>query len=79
MFGGSIIRVVYHDAATQAQNEHGHGPAGCRLAAASAGTATQKPNDLVREAVGYSGVLGGAAARVVTCTSQRIIPPVIAP
>ena len=31
---------------------------GCRLAAASAGDTCQKANDRVREAVGYSGVLG---------------------
>ncbi len=33
-------------------------PTGCRLAAASAGNACQNATDLVREAVGYSGVFG---------------------
>ncbi len=34
-------------------------PTGCRLAAASARKECQNSHDLVREAVGYSGGLGG--------------------
>jgi len=43
-------------------------PTVCRLAAASAGKACQNATDLVREAVGYSGVFGDplAIARVAT-------------
>lgn len=36
-------------------------PTGCRLAAASAAKTCQNANDLVREAVGYSGGLGRKA------------------
>jgi hypothetical protein len=34
-------------------------PTSCRLAAASAGNTCQNATDLAREAVGYSGGLGG--------------------
>jgi hypothetical protein len=34
-------------------------PTDCRLAAASAGKVCQNATDLAREAVSYSGVLGG--------------------
>jgi hypothetical protein len=34
-------------------------PTGCRLAAASAGKASQNGNDLAREAVGWNPLLGG--------------------
>jgi hypothetical protein len=40
-------------------------PTACRLAAASAGNHCPKTNDLVREAVGYNGVLGGIVPKSV--------------
>jgi hypothetical protein len=42
-------------------------PTDCRLAAASAGNTCQNGTDLVREAVGYSGVFGRGRSKGIRC------------
>jgi hypothetical protein len=53
----------------------GSGLTGCRLAAASAGNAYQYANDLVREAVGYSGVLAGGYGQLFHTSLIPLLQP----